>query len=644
MFKKIGTESILTYLIRLIPPLCIAVVFLGLAALSTLLKKPEMLLRGQYLALPIIAASLIIIFSKPKNIDSKEIIKLHHLPIGRRNYHLIYILLYLISIYLLIAYQTRPLAYFILIGLMAVVIFAEILTANYVNKPAGILLKIILLAANLIFGQTLKLPLYFGGTDILPHLNWIKTLLTNQHITTPMENYEYFPLYHILNAMGRLLTNLDLQNAYFAVIGLSFLSSIYFIYLIAYRVTESINKSLAATLIYSLSSEALFAGMSMVTRVMSYVVFLIMFYLLLTKKQGDARNNMLALFLIIPLVLLHQITLVQEVMIFIAFFMLEIIIYHRNKLFRLMFPLIFIVGFTSYWLYVASPFFNGTIKILFTTTETVVIPESPPNAPLYMSFTGNLETTIFAFFAIIGVYLLLVHGLAQKEKGRLGVLFALFSFLAMPLFFRGPADYFSPLLLSYRIPLMILPFMIVPVAEGLFFFLKSRGTRPQNTMKSTALLSFTIFVLAMTTTLTLGNSTDLNLKKLLVKESRQYFTESELSGFDFCTGKINNDIEVYTDYESVRYLSKYAGRKASSSNEFIESPATVGDGYLFLRSDHLKERGKLVFVTGGAGFMGMSKTYTADDFNKKLILENLEKQNKTFENNTGVVYLSSEAI
>lgn len=108
---------------------------------------------------------------------------------------------------------------------MAVVILAEILTNDYANKPASILFKIILLAANIIFGQTLKLPFYFGGTDILPHLHWIETLLANQHVTPELGSYQYFPLYHIFNAIGQLLTNLDLQTAYFAIIGLSFLST-----------------------------------------------------------------------------------------------------------------------------------------------------------------------------------------------------------------------------------------------------------------------------------------------------------------------------------------------------------------------------------------------------------------------------------
>jgi membrane protease YdiL (CAAX protease family) len=127
MLKKVQTDTILNYLIRFIPPLSIAVVIIGLLLMSMLLKSPDILLRGQYLAFPIILASLIMIYCKPKYFEHKEIIKLD-IHISRWNYHLIYLLLYLVTIYLLFAYQTRPIAYFLLIGAMAVVILAEILT------------------------------------------------------------------------------------------------------------------------------------------------------------------------------------------------------------------------------------------------------------------------------------------------------------------------------------------------------------------------------------------------------------------------------------------------------------------------------------------------------------------------------------
>jgi len=636
MLKKVQTETILTYLIRVIPPLSIAVVVVGLFSMSILLKRPDLLLRGQYLAFPIIVASLIMIYCKPKNLEHKETIKIH-LRISRWNYHLLYLLLYLATIYLLIAYQTRPLAYFILIGLMAVVILAEILTNDYANKPASILFKIIILAANIIFGQTLKLPFYFGGTDILPHLHLIETLLANQHVTPELGSYQYFPLYHIFNAIGQLLTNLDLQTAYFAIIGLSFLSSIFFVYLITYKVTNCPVKSLVTALVYSLSSEALFAGMSMVTRVMSYVIFLVMFYLLISKKQDDLRKNILALSLIIPLVFMHQITLVQEVIILGVFFLMELLIYHRNKLFGIVFPIIFTVSFIAYWIYVAGPFFDGVLNTIISTTEAAVIPETLPDSPIYKTFTGNLEATIFAFFAIIGVVLLLVKGQGQKEKGQLGVLFALFSFLAMPLFFPGPAGFFNHILLSSRIPLMILPFIIVTIVEGIFYFLNALKSKPRKTTR----LSFvflTIFTFTITTNLTLGNSTDLNLNKFLDSSYRTYFKQSELDSFSFCLNKTNKETTIYTDYLANRYLSSYAQLNSSASNDPLENPSLALGNYLLLRSDHLQERGRLNFIIGKTGFVGTTKTYTLDSFYNKYISENLKKQNKIFENNTGIIY------
>jgi hypothetical protein len=512
MLKKVQTETILTYLIRVIPPLSIAVVVVGLFSMSILLKRPDLLLRGQYLAFPIILACLIMIYYKPKILEHKKTIKLQ-LPISRWNYHLLYLLLYLATIYLLIAYQTRPIAYFILIGLMAVVILTELLTNDYAKKPASILFKIILLSANIIFGQTLKLPLYFGGTDILPHLHWIETLIAKQHVTPELGSYQYFPIYHIFNAIGQMITNIDLQSAYFIFIGLSFLSSIYFVYLITYKVTNSFTKSLAATLIYSLSSEALSAGMSMVPRVMSYAIFLVMFYLLITKKQGDLRKNIIALSLIISLVFMHQITLVQEVIIMGVFLILEVIIYHRNKLFGIVFPIIFAVCFISYWIYVAGPFFDGVLQTLISTTDIVVVPESLPGpyVPIYKTIIGNLESFVFAFFAIIGIILLLEKGLKQNKKGQLCVLFALFSFLSMPLFFPGPAALLQNILMSYRIPLMVIPFITVSTVEGIFYFLK-RVQTTQITPHRITLLSFvvlTVFIFTLSTNIKLGTQTDL---------------------------------------------------------------------------------------------------------------------------------------
>jgi hypothetical protein len=408
MLKKVPTETILTYLIRVIPPLSIVVVVVGLVSMSILTKSPDILLRGQYLAFPVIIASLVIIYCKPKHFDYKETIKLY-LPISRWKYHLTYLLLYLVSIYLLFAYQTRPIAYFLLIGTMAVVILAEILTNNYANKPASILFKIILLTANIICGQTLKLPLYFGSTDILDHMRFIESVLINQNITPEMGIYQYFPLYHIFVAIEQLLTNLNVKVGFFTTVGLTFVSSIYFIYLITLKVTRNKKLSLVTALLYSLSTETLYSGMNMVTRVMSYVVFLVLFYLLISKRQGDPRKNILAISLIIPLIFMHQITLVQEVIILGVFLLLELLIYHRNKMFGIVFPIIFTVSFISYWIYAAGPFFDGIINTVVATSDIVVIPSQLGYIPIYKTLIHYFDASIIALFLIIGIITLLLN-------------------------------------------------------------------------------------------------------------------------------------------------------------------------------------------------------------------------------------------
>lgn len=635
MLKKVQTETILRYLIRFIPPFSIAVVVVGLVLMSILLKSPDILLRGQYLALPIIIASLVIIYCKPKRFEYKETIKLY-IPISRWNYHLIYLMLYLVTIYLLIAYQTRPIAYFLLIGAMAVVILAEILTNDYANKPAGILFKIILLTANIIFGQTFKLPFYFGSTDILDHMRFIESILINQHIRPEIGMYQYFPIYHVFIAIEQLLTNLNVKAGFFTTVGLTFVFSIYFIYLITLKVTHNKKESLATALLYSLSSEALFAGMNMVTRVMSFVVFLVMFFLLISKKPGDPRKNILAISLIIPLVFMHQITLLQEVIILGVFLILELLIYHRNKMFGIVFPIIFTVSFISYWIYVAGPFFDSIIKTVVATSDIVVIPSQTQYIPVYKTLIHYFDASIIAFFLIIGIITIMFNGLYEKEKGYLGILFAIFSYLSMPLFFPGPADYLASLLLTYRIPLMVLPFIVVPVVKGIFFFLRQTNNRVSNISKlSFVFLSFLVY--SLSTNFVLGNTTDLNLEKYYITSNRCYFKQSELHSFDFCSNKTENRY-IYTDHETSRYLSGYAGNKATSNITPLKVPSTTQKSYLLFRKYHLEEKDRLSFTIGRIGFMSTSRIYTKELLEKENIIDYYFEENKIYDNNDNLIF------
>jgi hypothetical protein len=632
MLKHDPTEKTLSFLVSKIPLLSIATVTVGLIFLSIWLKNADILLRGQYLAFPIIIGSIISIYCSYLITLPDVILRI---KFNRLNFYLLFVALYIISINLLLNYNMRSFLYFVLIGLMALLIFIEILVTDNNESPVSVLSKIILLFINIVFGQTLKLPFYFGYTDILPHMHFVETILVNQHVTSQMGDYQYFPLYHIFIVMNKLVQNNDLKSSYFLSTGIAFLPSIIFMYLIAYKVTNEVKKSLTTTLFFSVSTEIIFAGTYMVTRVMSFVIFLLILYLLLPGGVNKQKTRAVAIFLIPPLVFMHQVSLVQEVIILLVFILIELLLYREVKILSWVFPIIFMISFISYWIYVAGPFFEGVIKTIASTSEIVVTPISQNIEPIYKTLFAHLDASIIAFFSIIGIVILLWKGIVEKDKSRLGVLIAIFSFLAMPFFFPGPAAFLTSLLLSYRIPLTVLPFITISVIEGIFLFLHSSKNKLVNNAKISFL--FSIFIIyALSTNLILANTTDLNLNKMLPQTNRTYFIESELSSFKFCIDKTSRNNNIYTDYETSRYLSSYAARKSSSSLESIENPLKIKNGYFLIRSNHLAERNQLIFTIGISGFMPKTIAIYKKDFNQKLTTFDI--QNKVYENGGALVY------
>jgi hypothetical protein len=62
-----------------------------------------------------------------------------------------------------------PLVYFLLIALFSGVLFLQIISVRPKWTDSLIVRQIIILSLNLIWGATLKYPLYFGDTDLLVH-------------------------------------------------------------------------------------------------------------------------------------------------------------------------------------------------------------------------------------------------------------------------------------------------------------------------------------------------------------------------------------------------------------------------------------------------------------------------------------------
>ena len=116
------------------------------------------------------------------------------------NLSLLFLLLFTLSLYLLFRFEARPLTYFVLVAMMAAVILVETQTAGIKTRGGLVVLQITVLSLSLAWGPTLRLPFYIGDGDIASHLYLAGTIAGSGHITSALGDYQFFPLFHVLNA------------------------------------------------------------------------------------------------------------------------------------------------------------------------------------------------------------------------------------------------------------------------------------------------------------------------------------------------------------------------------------------------------------------------------------------------------------
>ena len=89
-------------------------------------------------------------------------------------------LFFILSVISLYLSPTRPGYYFLLITVLFCIIFLQIFSDTL--NPKIILFEIDCVLGNIIFGLTLKYPLFFGFTDIISHLYLTKITMLSGHI------------------------------------------------------------------------------------------------------------------------------------------------------------------------------------------------------------------------------------------------------------------------------------------------------------------------------------------------------------------------------------------------------------------------------------------------------------------------------
>jgi hypothetical protein len=174
------------------------------------LKQSNLTLLGTYLGLPMLSGS--IIWSRLK---AKEIENLNASEDINEILILLFSLCYFLTILIIYYLPVRTLSYYVLVAVMGVTVLIQIL---FPNKIANyhiriILIQIILLFLNIIWGVTLKYHYFIGRTDILFHSWLIENLIDLGHINDTFDVYEAFPLWHILCSYIYQIMNLPIMPA-----------------------------------------------------------------------------------------------------------------------------------------------------------------------------------------------------------------------------------------------------------------------------------------------------------------------------------------------------------------------------------------------------------------------------------------------
>lgn len=570
-------------------------VALGGILFAVAIGRIDYALRGLIIALPCMFAAIFFNKFDDNSLNFNNVcstFKLNHNIL-----FLSFILFYFLSIIVLLTNFTRGFSYFFLLVLIDILLLIQIFTDSFSIKL--ILCELVFTALNSIYGVTLKYPLYFGGTDLMPHL-FLSDVIILLEKTAPSDlsiGYAYFPLYHIFISETTNILGLDLQFSFFLILGIISSLSILFVYLIAKSLSQNEQLSILSCLLYSASVVVVYYNMYMVTRTMAFIGFLILLYLLFknTSYKLAPSFKILSILLAVFLLLVHQVSLPQMLILLFLLLLCDALTSTRQKINTSFFTLLSVSLF-GYWLYVAYLF---TQYVLATRAqknyyEHLIINPSI-EAVNYMSYIyGHLDVPITLFFILIGIGFVLISNRCREIKS-----IGLFSLITLVLYIPNPIQLLWQTMNLFRFDrfaLLLSPFMSFIMAIGVVVFYKFISSKYNSKLAfMIILISFSVFSF----TSLIYSAPESNLP--LTDSPKDYFSSEELQGFDFIFNHVTFGSAIHSDYYTSRYfiqskfnesdklnLPYYTNYGINDINELNQT-----DGFIVLRSKDYEDSGLL---------------------------------------------------
>lgn len=593
---------------------------------------------------PLLMANIYFVLSRGSQM-SKAFIYEKTTRINFLNMFLVTIFLIIISIILLVSFPTRPWGYFIVAPLIAGSIFVQLLCERPTWTDCLILVQISLLSLSIIWGVSLKYPLYFGASDTLIHMHYIDTVVQNGNVTGIGIDYAYFPLYHIFNAVGIEITDLSLRNVVFIFNGIVWQAGILFAYLVFKQFSKSRIFSLLACLLLTVSVDIIFYGMYAGTMAWAYVIFLCWLYLVIRKV--NLNYILLSLIVMFTLILTHHTTVLFCIPV--AF-----VIYISQKLFTrdrlgkstvlLLSTQLLSICFFLYLFYIAVSF---AAPVGRTWTQELIM---PAGAQSYGTSSFGLNAAYYSF--VILCYFIAIGAVIRDKKSgnnlwSIGGI-ALASLIFLVFYVSGPIDLLrqSRVGLLYRLRLLVSPFVIYMVAYGVNQLMHLEYTAGKNIFKRfiqmPILITGLVVVMSVSAMLSGANAADNTYMLRSADKGTQYFKNSELALFSFIENNGDHDLTLYGDWETTRnelYLNEFGTRQIIKSGDI----SYISVGYLVLRFGELQRTHGLSFAT--SGYQDTMYRYRLEQSSSETdIVANLSVKDCAYSNGYTQLYVLSQTI
>jgi hypothetical protein len=557
---------------------------------------------------------------------------------------LINCIIFTISLILLVSSPTRPLAYFILVSLYSGILLLQIFCRRSPRTDFLIVLEILFLSLSLIWGVSLKYPLYFGDTDSLIHLRYIDIILTTGHIQNHDVTYLYYPLYHIFNAVGIEITGLSISTALFLFMGITWQAGILFSYLIFRSLTGSSKIAAIACLLLASSSQIIFYGSYSIARSLSFVFFLGWLFLVISKPEKNVWYLILSFIVMAAMILTHHVNVILIIPLLLLVYLCQIFYnrFRRNKPFEPLYIYLFAVCVIGYLIWFAPELSNTT---LISTIRAILGSDMSIMGDITAGYGPSVIIGIIYYSFVLLLCLLglrIIFGFVNPgHNSRIAGAFALAGFFMLIVYLPGPLDLLSVsgLLMTSRFNLIVSPFIALLMAYGIYFLLKNNVTGNSYSSSVLVLPVFTAgFVAIMTffSTVSTGNAQDYDNFPHTSTIDTPYFTHQELKSFTFLRDQGNNTLTLYSDYQTRRndyILGDFATRRIIQDGDI----SYIHNGYLVLRSAELERKHALTFSPDGFG--ATSYRYKIDPLNpENNIIATTAAKNRVYSNGNVQVF------